>query len=104
MTPHAADPLSREDALSLGCCLLQGVLAERVRAMCDIQARCDTRVGTEHSTVSGFPPEVCVTFSTCTGKARTQNQSTALAIPCGQLRLDTLPPRDLFQILISVHR
>lgn len=37
---------SREDALSLHGCLLQGVLAERVMAMRDIQARCDTLLGT----------------------------------------------------------
>ena len=66
---------SREDALSLGGCLQQGVLAERVMAMCDTQARCDTLVGTQHSTVSGFPPKVCVTFSTCTGRARTQSSA-----------------------------
>lgn len=77
---------SREDALSLHGCLLQGVLAERVMAMRDIQARCDTLLGTQHSTISGFPPKVCVTFSTCTGRARTQ--STALTILCGQLRFD----------------
>lgn len=50
MTPNAADPLSREVALSLGGCLLQGVLSERVMAMCDTQARCDTLVGTQHRT------------------------------------------------------
>ena len=93
---------SREDALSLGGCLQQGVLAERVMAMCDTQARCDTLVGTQHSTVSGFPPKVCVTFSTCTGRARTQ--SSALTVLCVQLRFDTFRPRDLSQILISVHR
>ena len=49
MSPNAADPLSREDALSLGGCLLQGVLSEHVMAMCDTQARCGIPVGT-HST------------------------------------------------------
>lgn len=53
--------------------------------------------------ISGFSPKVSVTFSTCTGWTRTQSQSTTLTILCGQLRFYTFLPRDLPQILISVH-